>query len=258
MRLKYQSAAFSHAGNVRALNEDACCLHPAAGVWCVADGMGGYDAGEVASGLVVDAVSAAIPAVQHGVSLEARVAAIHAAIQAVNRALTCERTQGPESGMMGCTVVALVAHEAECACIWAGDSRLYLLRAGGLYQLTRDHSVVQELLDTGIIDPAEAESHPERHVITRAVGVDSDLELDYLAFDLQAGDSLLLCSDGLYTELGPDRILALLTMPVDPGLKASRLVEAVLEGPARDNITVSIIDIEADVGSATGTGSAPL
>ncbi|AUM14337.1 PP2C family protein-serine/threonine phosphatase [Ketobacter alkanivorans] len=244
MNLRYQSAALSHVGNVRELNEDAFCDDTGSGVWCVADGMGGYDAGEVASAMVVNAVTQAASTLNDTPTLQQKVEAISNAIQSVNDQLTQERTLTADSSMMGCTVIALMTQEQEGACVWAGDSRLYLLRDNGLYQLSKDHSVVQELLDKGVIADQDIGTHPQRHVITRAVGADVSLELDYLAIDLLPEDVLLLCSDGLYSELQPDQIMSVLSAPVECEEKASRLIEAVLSGNASDNVTVNVIAVE--------------
>lgn len=231
---------------MRQLNEDAYCEHIAEGIWCVADGMGGHEAGEVASRMVVDAISQVVSSSAKGGDLEHKVALIQDAIQGVNTLLTVERTQSPNGGVMGSTVVALVVHEEECACVWAGDSRLYLFRDKGLYQLSKDHSVVQELMDKEVIAPADVDSHPQRHVITRAVGAHMKLELDYLAFDLLPGDVMLMCSDGLHSELSAENIMAVLATEEDCHNKATRLVESVLSGPARDNVTVSVIAVGLD------------
>ncbi|MCP5017093.1 MAG: serine/threonine-protein phosphatase [Ketobacter sp.] len=244
MNLRYQSAALSHVGNVRELNEDAFCDDTGSGVWCVADGMGGYDAGEVASAMVVNAVTQAASTLNDTPTLQQKVEAISNAIQSVNDQLTQERTLTADSSMMGCTVIALMTQEQEGVCVWAGDSRLYLLRDNGLYQLSKDHSVVQELLDKGVIADQDIGTHPQRHVITRAVGADVSLELDYLAIDLLPEDVLLLCSDGLYSELQPDQIMSVLSAPVECEEKASRLIEAVLSGNASDNVTVNVIAVE--------------
>lgn len=243
MPLQFDSAACTHVGRVRKLNEDSYCEHVAEGVWCVADGMGGYDAGEVASNMVVSAVSDVVNDVAVAPDLEHKVALIREAIQGVNAQLTVERTQSPDRGIMGTTVLTVVACEQEFACIWAGDSRLYLLRDSGLYQLTKDHSVVQELLDGGVIHEEEMDSHPQRHVITRAVGAHVKLELDYLAVDLTVGDILLLCSDGLHSEISADQIMAILSSGESSQSKASRLVEAALSSQGKDNVTVMVIAV---------------
>jgi serine/threonine protein phosphatase PrpC len=246
MMIRYQSAACSHTGNVRELNEDAFCSHPDAGIWCVADGMGGYEAGEVAAAMVVNAVSHTVAFAGDTNSLQEKVARVQDAVLSVNTELTGHSGEAAAS-MMGCTVVAVMAEGRECACLWAGDSRLYLLRDGGLYQLSKDHSVVQELLDSGIIDAEQSANHPDRNVITRAVGVDSNLELDYLTFDLADGDVLLLCSDGLHSELSAEAILAVLSAAQGSDQQANQLVATVLDGPARDNVTVGIIEVMSEI-----------
>ncbi|HAG95852.1 MAG: protein phosphatase [Pseudomonadales bacterium] len=249
MVLRFRSAARSHAGNVRELNEDAFCEHVEQGVWCVADGMGGHEAGEVAAQLVVEMIGQAVQGITaqadvKPAALKDKVSCVRSAIHDANTRLTQEHTLVAGSAMMGCTVLALITGDQECACVWAGDSRLYLLREHGLYQLSKDHSVVQELLDKGLIGQEETLSHPQRHVITRAVGANPRLELDYLALDLVPNDVLLLCSDGLYSEIGPDQILSILTAADDCDTGASRLLEAVLSGPAKDNVTVNVIAVE--------------
>lgn len=244
MSLRYKSAAQSHVGNVRKLNEDAFCDHSEQGIWCIADGMGGYDAGEVAAAMVVNAVTRVAAGASDSLSLQQKVNSVSDAIYGVNTQLTEERTLSADSPMMGCTVVALMTRDRECACVWAGDSRLYLYRDNGLYQISKDHSVVQDLLDSGIIVTEEADSHPQRHVITRAVGADALLELDYAALDLLPQDVLLLCSDGLHSELLPDQIMSVLAAPVACDVKAARLIETVLAGNAHDNVTVNVIAVE--------------
>ena len=241
MTLTLHSASASHTGHVRALNEDAYCANQEQGIWCVADGMGGHDAGEVASAMVVDSVAG----VTAEGELQSTVNAIQEAVLQVNYRLTEELTLGLQNQVMGSTVVAVAIMDDECACLWAGDSRLYLFRADCLYQMTRDHSVVEELIQQGVIQPEEVETHPRRHVITRAVGADVALELEMISFGLQAGDVLLLCSDGLYGELGPDQIMAILATGQDSESMAGQLIEQVLAGPARDNVTVSVISLQA-------------
>lgn len=234
-----QSAALTHAGNARALNEDAFYEKCEYGIWCIADGMGGYDAGEVAATLVVDAVAAVTPQRRLQVTTDS----VSEAIQRVNGRLVAQRSNSSSQQMMGCTVLALVVSGYECRCLWAGDSRLYLYRQNGLYQLSKDHSVVQELVDNGIIADGEQEQHPQRHVITRAVGVDMHLQLDFLAFELQPEDVLLMCSDGLYSELTPEQIMSVLALSEPCEDKARILIQQVLAGRARDNVTVNIIEV---------------
>jgi len=141
-------------------------------------------------------------------------------------------------------VVALTIVDDECACLWAGDSQLYLYRGDSLYQMSRDHSVVEELIEQGVIQPEEAHQHPQRHVITRAVGVDEALELEQISFTLETNDVLLLCSDGLYGELHPDAIMTILAQEDTCNQKAETLIQRTLAGEARDNVTVSVIAVQ--------------
>lgn len=240
MSLALESASATHTGHVRTLNEDAFCDNRAQGIWCVADGMGGYEAGEVASAMLVDAIrQLAAPA-----TLQGAIVALQDAILRVNYRLIAELTMSGASQVMGSTVVALAIVDNECACLWAGDSRLYLYRAECLYQMSRDHSVVEELIGQGVLQPEDAAGHPQRHVITRAVGVDEALELEHISFSLQPEDVLLLCSDGLYGELHPDTIMTILAQTTDSHTKASELIRQTLAGAARDNVTVSVISVQ--------------
>lgn len=240
MPLICESASATHAGNVRPLNEDAFCDSRQCGVWCVADGMGGYEAGEVASAMLVEAVRH-LPA---PLSLEQGIEQLREVILGVNYRLSAEMTMTREDQVMGCTVVALTIVDDECACLWAGDSRLYLYRGDSLYQMSRDHSVVEELIEQGVIQPEEALQHPQRHVITRAVGVDEVLDLEQISFTLEANDVLLLCSDGLYGELHPDAIMTILAQEDTCNQKAETLIQRTLAGEARDNVTVSVIAVQ--------------
>lgn len=240
MTLVYKSAASTHPGLCRESNEDAVCGYPEAAIWCVVDGMGGHTAGDVAAQMVVTAVSEVARRQPPPGSLEQAVAAVTTAIHAVNQQLV---QAAIDASVMGCTVAVLIARGRAGACLWAGDSRLYLARDSRLYQLSRDHSVVQQLVDNGIVDEQEAATHPERHLLTRAVGAEIDLQLDYLDFDLQPGDLLLLCSDGLYAELVPEEILRALERGPGCQRRVERLIERVLAGPARDNVAVSVIEV---------------
>lgn len=239
MRWSCQSACASHPGHVRTLNEDACYDNPAQGIWCVADGMGGHDAGEVASAMVVQALARLSPCTD----LQEHVDQVAATLEQVNHRLTTEMTLSHEDQVMGCTVVALIIKDDECRCLWAGDSRLYLYRDHRLYQMSRDHSLVEELIAQGLLLPEEAASHPQRHVITRAVGAGEHLQLEQISFQLQPQDVLLLCSDGLHGELHPDAIMAILARHTDIQVMARELIQQTLAGPARDNITVSVIAV---------------
>ena|SRR3990167_2135433 len=239
--LAWRSAAASHTGCVRRFNEDAYFASPRQGIWCVADGMGGHAAGDLAARMLVEALAL----LETGPSLAGSVELLRSAIQKVNVALCGDFILAQTGGVCGSTVVALAIVGGECACLWAGDSRLYLYRAGSLYQMSRDHSLVQELLDQRLIESHEADRHPRRHVITRAVGAALTLELDQILFSLQPDDLLLLCSDGLYCELDADSIRQVLAQPAGCEHKVNQLIKQALACGARDNVTVNLIEVYA-------------
>lgn len=237
--LRYRYCELSHPGNVRKLNEDTSFASGERGIFCVADGMGGYQSGDKASAAVTGAVASVIPAED----LNATTQRISEAISEINTELIQQRSHNGEAGMMGSTVVVLITADDQCACLWAGDSRLYLHRDHCLFQMSKDHSVVEELVDSGVIEPHEAATHPQSHMITRAVGADLQLDLDRIFFELRRGDVLLLCSDGLYSELSADEIAQVLSQSGDCQEKASSLMQKALQGRASDNVTVSIVDV---------------
>ena len=236
MPMIIDSATVSHEGNHRQHNEDAYFVSQEKGIWCVADGMGGYAAGEVASAQVVQAV-ASTPI--DGV-LENTLNAVAASLHDVNENMVQAEKQGLQPAM-GSTVLVLLVQGNNSGCLWAGDSRLYLYRDALLYQMSKDHSLVQEWADQGVISPQEMDNHPRGHVITRAVGAGPDLELDRIYFELQPMDQLLLCSDGLYNELSPEEISAALGLHDSLQAKAQYLMQQVLLKEAKDNVTISIL-----------------
>jgi len=237
----FASASVTHPGNVRAINEDSV-LNTQGNLWAVADGMGGYAAGDVASRIVIEAL----------IKLEKQPASdnlvenVELTLQQANKKLAYEMTVGIGSELMGSTVVVAACHGTQCTCLWVGDSRLYVQRQGELYQISKDHSVVQGLIDDGLLSQEQADNHPQSHVITRAVGVHDELELSKVTFDLHSEDVLLLCSDGLYNEVNPETIRNLLgDNTLNCELKAQALLGAALDTEARDNISVSVIQVPA-------------
>jgi serine/threonine protein phosphatase PrpC len=199
--------------------------------------MGGHQCGEIASGMVVEALSA----VAEGHSPYAYLGAVREALMQVNQELVA--TAG--AGATGSTVVTLLAAEGHFAVLWAGDSRAYLRRNGALLQLTRDHSVVQDLVEAGSLRPEEAQSHRQSHVITRAVGASAHLVLDMRNGPILAGDRYLLCSDGLTTHLSDKEIQSVL----DEGnleVIVTRLLNNALERGGSDNISIIVIDAAQD------------
>ena len=233
-----KSAARTEAGKVRARNEDAVLDLPERGLWAVADGMGGHRNGALASRLVVDSL-AAMPGAD---GLERRLAQVRHCLHLLNRRLgqSLTITAACPDPVIGSTVVALLLDGERAACVWAGDSRCYLWRGGRLYQLSRDHSLVQQLIDEQQLAPEQAARHPAAHALTRAVGASEQLVLDILELETLPGDTFLLCSDGLHQSLSSDVLGAALSLPT-VALAVQRLFELALRGPARDNLSAVVI-----------------
>jgi serine/threonine protein phosphatase PrpC len=231
---------------VRKHNEDSYLSRPEIGLWVVADGMGGHQAGDVASQAIVHSLEQMDDPVD-GVQF---IREVRQRLAEVNEQLMAEAATRGNGAVIGSTVVALLAFGSYFACVWAGDSRLYRLRDGTFLQMNRDHSQVQEMVDAGLLEPELAESHPLGNVITRAVGVHENLELDKVTDQLIPGDVFLLCSDGLSkTADGPDiaRILAETELAEAP----QRLVDAALQAGGNDNVTVIAIQIGVPKGEAS-------
>jgi serine/threonine protein phosphatase PrpC len=234
---KFLSVGRTHVGCVRSLNEDALLNRADVGLWAVADGMGGHEGGEVASAAVINALDT--------VSTFSTAFAFHdAAAQALASANAKLIDHAGLAGTIGSTVVTLLAHGGHYACLWAGDSRAYLYRAGALKRLTRDHSVVQGMIDAGAISEERASSHPRANVITRAVGAHEQLNLESANGAIHAGDRFLLCSDGL-TRVVTDRELAEAMIRAPLEAAAERLLERALARGAPDNVTLILIAAES-------------
>lgn len=233
----WRSAARTDTGKVRARNEDAFLALPEQGLWVVADGMGGHQNGALASRLIVEHL-AELP---EG-SFDQRLAELRQCLHRLNHRLGQELTVTAErtDTVIGSTVVALLLEGERAVCVWAGDSRCYLWRASRLYQLSRDHSLVQQLIDEQGLAPQEAARHPAAHALTRAIGASETLQLDILELDVLPGDVFLLCSDGLYQGVPADELGACLNLP-SPHLAVERLFQRALDGPARDNLSAVVI-----------------
>ena len=231
-----QDWSMTHPGTVRPLNEDTLVCRRDVGLWAVADGAGGHQAGEVASGMIaaaLDAIPAALPAEEALAQVRLRLAAVHDALR--DRA----DRDGGAGAVIASTVVVLLIRDGHFACLWAGDSRAYLLRRGSLQAVTRDHSLVQELVEAGTLSDQEAERHPQANVITRAVGGGEPvLDLDKTIGLVEPGDRFLLCSDGLCKTLDVATLARLTAEPSDP---AAQLVGAALEAGVRDNVTAVVV-----------------
>jgi serine/threonine protein phosphatase PrpC len=235
-RLVVTGAGLTHRGRVRELNEDAILTDPAGALWAIADGMGGHGHGDLAADLVIDAL-ARLP---HGGGgrglLQDGFADAHAEVR--------RRARADGLGAIGATVVALLVDGDRATVAWAGDSRAYLMRGGEFAPLTRDHSVVQELIDRGALAPEAAALHPQAHVVTRAVGAGDRAEPAFAEVGLRAGDVVLLCSDGL-TRCVPDAAIAeLLAAAPDPEAACRALVEATLAAGAPDNVSTVVVRVD--------------
>lgn len=227
------SAGISDVGRVRSINEDAVSLRPEIGLWAVADGMGGHEAGEIASALVIQALgTVTIPS-----TLEGFVEAIKVQLENVNTELVLQ--QG--AGKTGTTVVVFLAHGDRCACLWVGDSRLYRLRSDMMHAMTRDHSYVQELVQAGQLSVEDAATHPKANVITRAIGAHESIEIEVGRYDLKEGDRYLLCSDGLYREITEQEIFHHMSKD-NCNLLVDTLLELTLDRGARDNVSIVAVD----------------
>lgn len=229
----------THVGCRRKVNEDAVLARPDLGVWAVADGMGGHHAGDVASALVVEALADLPP----GGPLHARGLEARRRLEAVNADLVAMGRAGGEPRTIGSTVAVLLAGDSgDFHCLWAGDSRIYHARDGALAQLTRDHSLVQRLVDAGELSPGEAQRHPNANVITRAVGVEDRLDIDEVRGESRRGDLFLLASDGLTRLMDEPELLAALQGD-DLERSADRVVDTCLERGAPDNVSFLMVRV---------------
>jgi protein phosphatase/serine/threonine-protein phosphatase Stp1 len=237
---RFREWATTNPGAVRSHNEDAMVSRADLGLWAVADGAGGHDMGEVASAMIAEALESIPPTL----TAEETLTQVRMRISAAHHALHVKAAEAGEGAVIASTVVVLLARNGHFACLWAGDSRAYRLRAGALSQITKDHSLVQEMVDAGFITAEAAESHPQANVITRAVGAGAEaLELDKVTDRMEPGDRFLLCSDGLCKTLDDAAIAALLA---DPGEPAAALVDAALAARVRDNVTAVVLEVIDD------------
>ncbi len=234
-RLVY--AAGSHPGRVRTVNEDSSLVAPP--VFLVADGMGGYARGDVASRLVAESFEPLAARDVQPIDVEA---AIGAAQRSVG-ALAAEFTSAPGSTLVAATYV-LEDGRGYWLLANIGDSRAYCFAEGVLDQISKDHSVIQELIDAGQITREEALGHPERHVVTRAIGALTASEADFSLVPAVPGSRLLLCSDGLTSELSDIAIFHIMSEQMSPELTVSTLIEAAVAAGGHDNVTVVVVDVD--------------
>lgn len=222
-------------GHVRDHNEDSLIVVPP--LFAVADGMGGHEAGEVASELTIKTLEELAPNHPDAQALER-------AVEAANLNVLRAPSDGIGREGMGTTLTAAMVEGERLLIAQVGDSRAYLLHEGELQQLTRDHSLMMDLIEAGQITPEQARVHPNRSVITRAIGSDPNMKPDIYELNIASGDRLLLCSDGLSTMLEDDEIQSVMRHTPDPQQCASNLVDAALQAGGYDNVTVVVVDVE--------------
>lgn len=233
--MDWQIASQTHVGKVRKLNEDSLLVVKDYPLLAVADGMGGHRAGEIASAMIVDNLAK----LKLSTSLnQAREQTEHSLL-ASNREIIDFGKKQLDGVSAGSTIIALLAQEQRAVCLWAGDSRLYRMRNNTLEQLSEDHSYVSEMVRDGLLSAEEARSHPSSNMITRAIGILPDISIATMTFDIQDGDTYLLCSDGLYNELDDSEIEQLLSNG-DVYRCSVQLLNKCLERAAKDNITFII------------------
>ncbi len=232
------SAQRTHRGYVRKHNEDSILSHLEFNLFAVADGMGGHAAGDLVSQSIVSELSQLKLGSNN---LQCSIDKIKATLVSVNKKIISGELFDDEELIAGSTIVIAYIADNICSCLWVGDSRLYIFRANKLYQITKDHSLVQEMLDSGQLSVEQAQSHPKSNVITRAVGVDKELKIDINQFEIQTGDKLLLCSDGLYNEVSSEVIISALRQDKTDHIANKLLGEALLS-EASDNISIIVIE----------------
>lgn len=229
----------THKGNIRPGNEDS--LYVGEYYAIVADGMGGHNAGDVASRIIVESVEAFF-ADKKADDITPK--DIQKCLLEANRKVWGNARRNPERKGMGSTATLAVFRKSKVLIGQVGDSRAYVYSDGDFQQITKDHSYVQELIDNGDITPKEAYTHPQRNVITRAVGTSIDVSVDFFAVDIKKGDVVLLCSDGLIACVSDQDIADMISKDIDDAV--DRLVKAALDCGGHDNISVVLAVVEGD------------
>jgi protein phosphatase len=234
VRTAFDAAAATHVGKVRNHNEDNYLVEPDKGIWAVADGMGGHSAGEVASATIIDELKLVE---QPTSSDDLLMRCEERVLNANTRLLRLAHERGI---VIGSTVAILLTYEERYACVWSGDSRIYCIHNGEILQLTRDHSEAEELIAEGKLSREEARTWPGRNVITRAIGIEDNPELDVAQGDLVPGDIFVICSDGLSSHVEDSEILDSVS-DRSSQTACSALIALTLERGAKDNVTVIVL-----------------
>lgn len=242
-------AARTDSGMVRSHNEDSIAVDQACGLMVLADGMGGYNAGEVASGIAVSVMMAEIaPAVREGPLSDANaVSLLERGVSRANSSIFEAAQSDAQYAGMGTTVVSALFFDNRVAVAHVGDSRLYRLRGGVIEAITRDHSLLQEQLDCGMITADEARHSQNRNLVTRAVGIDAELDAEIHLHEVLVGDIYLLCSDGLNDMLEDEDIgLILHSMQGNLELAADHLIQSANDNGGKDNVSVILVKVKQE------------
>ncbi|HZQ63059.1 MAG TPA: Stp1/IreP family PP2C-type Ser/Thr phosphatase [Casimicrobiaceae bacterium] len=256
-------ASLSHPGMVRTHNEDSVFADAAAGLAVLADGMGGYNAGEVASGIAVNVISGGlVPELKSERELskvDVTTGLTHAAlllqqqIAAANKSIYEAAQARPECAGMGTTLVAAVVCGNRISIGHVGDSRCYRLRADKFEQLTHDHSLLQEQIDSGVLTPEQAKYSLNKNLVTRALGIEAIVPADIAEYRVEADDIYLLCSDGLTDMVEPDAVQSIVQEKrSDLSGAAARLIELANQNGGRDNISVILVRVPAEFLPSSG------
>ena len=248
--MMYEICAQTDQGLIRKNNEDAVAFDPQTGLCLLADGMGGYNAGEIASGMAVTFINKELGSwlLQAGNRASARELrrTLETCVHNVNHSIFSAACSNPDYEGMGTTLVAGVFVEGRLVLGHVGDSRCYRLRGQAFQQITKDHSLLQEQIDAGLITPEQALASPYKNLITRALGVEDSVLIDISEHRVELGDVYLMCSDGL-SDMVPDGVLAaILHASGTLQQKALKLVHAANEGGGRDNISVLLVHASED------------
>ena len=257
-----QMVSITDPGRVRGHNEDCVESRPDLGIVVLADGMGGYNAGEVASGMATSLIASGLTqawtkdvlkkldrdgakALSQGI--------LHTQVKLANTAIYEAAQKDPHCAGMGTTLVACVFYDNFLTVGHIGDSRLYRMRNDALEQVTRDHSLLQEQIDSGLITKEDARSSHNKNLVTRAVGIDPDVEAEIHSYDVQEGDIFLLCSDGLNDMIEDDEIqMTLIALRSNLDLTAQQLVQAANDAGGRDNVSVMLVRVTKEFGVERG------
>ncbi len=237
-----EAFALTEIGKVRKENEDSYLSSTDAGVFSVADGMGGYAGGQVASSIAIRVLQQEIPSQPCHAETNYGELLLHA-LQKANSMIFEQGKEEKYLGM-GTTVTAAMIRSDRLWIAHIGDSRAYLCREGHTCQLTQDHSLVNELLQQGELTLEEAQNHPRRNVLTRALGVNEQPEIDLMEVPLQNDDLLLLCTDGLYNQLNMEELESILALDESLQFKVEKVVKLALERGGNDNITAVLVRYE--------------